>query len=113
MRFIKIIVLTLLMLAGHTATADFKTVARASEVRLSEFRLPASTNGIASFKACGACEMQNVSVNAQTQYRLNDQFVSLLELRRSLALVTDRGRKTVIVMHHLESDLITQISVKL
>jgi hypothetical protein len=44
---------------------------------------------------------------------LNDEFVSLPEMRRSLALVSNRDRKTVIVMHHLESDLITQISIKL
>lgn len=113
MRFIKLIVLAVFVLAGQTAMADFKTVTRANEVRLNEFRLPASVNGIASFKACGACGMQTVNVSTDTRYVLNDEFVSLPEMRRSLALVSNRDRKTVIVMHHLESDLITQISIKL
>ena len=113
MRFIKLIVLAVFVLAGQTAMADFKTVTRANEVRLNEFRLPASVNGIASFKACGTCGMQTVNVSTETRYVLNDEFVSLPEMRRSLALVSNRDRKTVIVMHHLESDLITQISIKL
>lgn len=113
MKLLRIMVLAALALTGHIATADFKTVERANEVRLSEFRLPASLNGIATFKPCGACDMQAVSVSAETRYRLNDQFVSLPEMRRLLATVSNRDRKTVIVMHHLESDLITQISVRL
>ena len=113
MRFIKLFVLAVFVFAGQAATADFKTVTRANEVRLNEFRLPASANGIASFKACGTCSMQTVNVNTETRYLLNNKDVSLSEMRRSLALVSNRDRKTVIVMHHLESDLITQISTKL
>ena len=113
MRFIKFFVLAAFLLAGQTAMADFKTVTRANEVRLNEFRLPASLNGIASFKACGACGMQTVNVNAATRYRINNEFVSLVEMRRSLAVVSNRDRRTIIVMHHLESDLITQISINL
>ncbi len=113
MKFTQLIVIATLMLAAQSAFAEFTTVTRASEVRLSEFRLPASANGIASFKPCSACDMKTVSVSADTRYRLNDQVVSLTDLRRSLATVSNRDRKTVIVMHHLESDLITQISIKL
>ena len=113
MKFIRFIAIATLMLAAQSAFAEFTTVTRASEVRLSEFSLPASVNGIASFKPCGACDMKTVSVNADTRYRLNDQTVSLSEMRRSLATVSNRDRKTVIVMHHLESNLITQISIKL
>lgn len=113
MKIIKVFVLAAFVFAGQSAMADFKTVTRANEVRLDEFRLPASVNGIASFKACGACAMQSVSVNAETRYLLNDEHVSLPDMRRSLALVSNRDLKTVIVMHHLESDLITQISVNL
>jgi len=113
MKFTKFIAIATLVLAASSAFAEFTTVTLASEVRLSEFRLPASVNGIASFKPCGACDMKAVSVNADTRYRLNDQVVTLPDMRRSLARVTNRNRKTVIVMHHLESDLITQISIKL
>ena len=113
MKFTQFIAIATLIVTAPSAFAEFATVTRASEVRLSEFRLPASVNGIASFKPCGACDMKTVSVNADTRYQLNDQFVSLPEIRHSLALVSNRDRKTVIVTHHLESDLITQISIKL
>ena len=113
MKFTQFIAIATLLLAAPSAFAEFTTVTRASEVRLSEFRLPASVNGIASFKPCGACDMKTVSVNADTRYRLNDQVVSLADMRRSLASATNRNRKIVMVMHHLESDLITQISIEL
>ena len=113
MKFTKLIAIATLLLAVPGAFAEFTIVAQASEVRLSEFRLPAAVNGIASFKPCGTCDMKPVSVNADTRYRLNDQVVSLADMRHSLASVTNRNRKAVIVMHHLESDLITQISIKL
>ena len=113
MKFTQLIAIATLILAAQSAFAEFTTVTRASEVRLSEFRLPAAANGIASFKPCGTCDMKTVSVNAETRYRLNDQFVSLSEMRRSLATVSNRDRKTTIVTHHLESNLITQISIEL
>jgi biopolymer transport protein ExbD len=113
MKFLQLIAIAILMLAAQSAFADFTTVTRASEVRLSEFRLPTSINGVASFKPCSACDVNTVSVSANTRYRLNDQLISLPDLRRSLATVSNRDRKTVVVMHHLESNLITQISIKL
>ena len=113
MKFIQLIAIATLILVAQSAFAEFTMVSQASEVRLSEFRLPSSINGIASFKPCGACDMKTVSVNADTRYQLNDQVVSLPDMRRPLASVTNRNRKAVIVVHHLESDLITQISIKL
>jgi hypothetical protein len=113
MRFTKFLAIATLLLAAPGAFAEFTTVTLASEVRLSEFRLPASVNGIATFKPCGACELKTVSVNADTRYRLNGQTVALPDMRRSLASVTNRNGKIVMVVHHLESDLITQISIRL
>jgi biopolymer transport protein ExbD len=113
MKYVQLIAIATLILVAQSALAEFTTVTRASEVRLSEFRLPASVNGIASFKPCAACDIKTVSVNAETRYRLNDQLISLPDLRRSLATVSNRDRKTVIVRHHLESNLITQISIRL
>ena len=109
MKFTRLIAIATLMLAAQSTLAEFTTITRANEVTLSEFRLPSSANGSASFKACSACDRQTVSVSAQTWYQLNDQFVSLPEMRRALALVSNRDSKTVIVRHHMESDLITQI----
>ncbi|MBT8091907.1 MAG: hypothetical protein KJN77_02655 [Gammaproteobacteria bacterium] len=102
-----------LLAISVSALADFKTLARASEVKLSEFRLPASANGIATFKSCRSCDTEVVNVSEKTTYRLNDRNVSLPELRQALATVSNRDRTTVLIMHQLDSDLITQISIRL
>lgn len=113
MKLLRILAVGVLLCISVSSLADFRTIVRANEVILSELQLPASVNGITSFKACGACGVQNVNVNAATRYELNGESVSLQDFRRALAIVTDRQRKTAIVMHHLESDLVTQISVRL
>ena len=113
MNLLKILAAGVLLTVSMSTLAEFKTITRANEVILSELQLPASANGITSFKSCGSCSVQVVNVSDATRYKLNDEFVSLAEFRRALAIVTDRQRKTAIVMHHLESDLVTQISVRL
>jgi hypothetical protein len=113
MNYFRIFTLSLALLVGQFAAADIKTITLASEISLSAFRVPASVNGVASFKKCESCEMQVVSVTRDTRYEFNRNVVTLQEFRRSLAPLTNRERKTVIVMHHLESDVITSISLNL
>lgn len=113
MKYLRILTIGFVLFASQFAAADIKTIILASEVSLSEFRTPASANGIASFKKCESCDVQNVSVTENTRYAINNRVVSLPDFRRSLSTVTNRERKTVIVMHHLESDVITSISITL
>jgi hypothetical protein len=113
MNTLRTFTICLALLISHLATADIKTIALASEVSLSEFRVPASVNGVASFKTCESCELQVVSVTSNTRYEINHRTVKLQEFRKSLSTVSNRDRKTVIVMHHLESDVITSISINL
>jgi hypothetical protein len=109
----KSFVLGLTLIVGHSAMAEPRTIALASEIALSEFRVPASANGVASFKACATCELQVVSVTGHTRYEINNRVVTLRDFRKSLSTVTNRERRTVIVKHHLESDVITSISINL
>ena len=113
MNFFRMLAVGALLAVSLSAQAEFKTITRANEVILSQLQLPASINGTTSFKSCGTCSRQTVSVNAATRYRLNGEFMPLADFRRELAVVTDRQRKAAIVMHHLETDLVTMISIRL
>lgn len=113
MRSTKTLLIIVALLASSAVFAEFRTIVRANEVILSELQLPASANGIVVFRGCGACDQKSVNVNAATQYVLNGRAVSLSEFRRALATVGNREDETAIVMHHLESDLVTRISVDL
>ena len=112
-RKFSIIAIAVAICAPGLALADMKTIARASEVMLSDFRAPAAENGIASFKACATCELQVVNVTPQTRYTINGKVVSLPDFRKRIALVQNRDKHVVVVKHHLESDVITSIAIYL
>ena len=95
------------------AAADFQTVSRAYEIALNNFSAPASHNAAAIFRQCDDCESHRVKVTPDTQYRINDQSVTLKEFRKSIFKIRNRSAETIIVLHHLESDTIEQILVTL
>jgi len=113
MRLLRIFALSLALFIGQFAAAVPKTITLANEVSLSEFRPPASLNGIVSFKTCASCELQVIAVTQNTRYSINNRTVKLQDFRQALSGVTNRERETVIVMHHLESDVVTSISINL
>ena len=98
---------------AQASVAEIRTITLAHEVILSDFRAPASNNGIVSFKPCRSCDRQNVDVNDATSYLLNRKNVTLAAFRQALHSVRDREHEVVIVMHHLESDTVSSISVNL
>ena len=95
------------------AAADFQTVSEAYEISLSNFSAPSSHNAAAIFRQCDECDSHRVRVTVNTQYRINDQTVTLKEFRESIFRVRNRAAETVIVLHHLESDTVEQILVTL
>lgn len=97
----------------QAATADFTTVERAYEVPLSLFRSPATSAGSATFRECPNCDLQTVRVNAQTRYMINNEALDLADFRRALAGIGDRDSRSVIVLHHLELDTTTSITLNL
>ena len=111
MKLLQTILIGILLSSAAPASADFKTIALASEVALSDLTSPASENGIVSFRKCPDCEVQTVRVTEQTRYVVDGKSVELADFRKRIALVNDRERATAIVMHHLESDTVTSISV--
>jgi hypothetical protein len=113
MNYWKGLVLGIALVAGNIAIADITTIVRAHEISLSDFRAPASVNGMVSFKNCESCDVRLVNVTSTTQYLLNNRSVTLPQFRKRLSTVQDRNVETVIVMHHIESDVVTSISINL
>lgn len=113
MKSLKILLLLVALSCTSVTLADFTTIELASEVRLSDFRLPQSPNDAASFKTCSDCKRQFVSVTFDTRYYVNGKPVDLADFRRRVSLVQDRDEEMVIVRHHLEDDVLTAISINL
>ncbi len=96
-----------------SATADFTTITEAYEVAVSDMRLPRNTGGTLTFRQCADCEAQTLLVNSRTRYVLNDRDVELAEFKERLTLVKRPRDATATVMHHLESNTITAVMIRL
>jgi hypothetical protein len=105
----KLLALVLLGLS-LTAAADFMTITEAYEVNSGDMRLPRSTGGTLTFKQCSECDSQTLLVNSRTRYVIDGRDVELTEFKERMAGVRD---ESVTVLHHLESNTITAIKVRL
>lgn len=110
---IRALFITILLTLSFSASADFKTIQRAYEVNLSTFNVPVTHNGVISFKECETCESISARLTGQTQFIINGKAVELKEFRKQVFQVRDRSKEWVTVLHHLEADTVTSISVTL
>jgi hypothetical protein len=109
----KLILLVAAILIGGQAGADFKTVARAYEVPLSELSLPISSSGMVSFRQCDSCERLSVRVSPGTRFLVNDQSLSLDEFRNAVRYASNAANRAVTVLRDLDSDTILEIRTTL
>ncbi len=110
MKFKVLIAATLVGLALPVA-AQFRTVEEAYEVRLSDLRLPRNDGGTVAYKPCDSCPYQTKRVSSDAQWVFDGKTMSLDKFRRSLVSIADRENTAVTVLHHLESDRVTRVSV--
>lgn len=108
---IRTLLAALLVCLSVPAAADFVLVSKAYEVTLSELRLPGTANGTVTFRECETCDWHTIRVNAATRYEVNDQPLTLEDLRKGLEDVRNPSAVPVTVLHHLESDTIKAIRV--
>jgi len=95
------------------ATADFVTAQQAYEVALSEIRLPRSENGTIAYKECSTCQIRTTRVDGDTRWLINGKAVSLKKFREATSRVADRDKEAISVLHHLERNRVTAVSVYL
>ncbi len=112
MRIRKLLVLVLLGLS-FAAVADFRTITEVYEIDLTNLRLPGTEGGTLAIKECDECDVQTLRVSAGTRYVLNHRDVTLVEFKKAISRVRNREDVIVDVAHHLESDSVTKVMVKL
>jgi len=108
----KLLALALLGLS-LSAAADFTTLTAGYEVAIGDLRLPRSTGGTLTFRRCVDCELETLRVNSKTRYVLNDRDLELAEFREEIKSVRNKKKEGATVMHHLESNTITAVMVRL
>ncbi len=112
MKFKAMIAVIALALAAPVF-AQITTIALAHEVNLNDVRFPQSTSGTIGFRPCAECEYTTKRVSGDTRWMLNGKAVTLREFREGLAYITNRNSEIVTIVHHLEEDRITEVSVYL
>ncbi len=112
MQIRRLLVLTILGLS-LTATADFRTTMEVYEIDFVNVRLPGTEGGTISIKHCNDCESELLRVTAATRYIVNGKDVRLMDFRRSLSSLRNRGDVIIDVFHDLESNTVTRVRVKL
>jgi hypothetical protein len=110
---LKLLITAALLGLALPAAADFKLVQDAYEVALSDLRLPRANGGTIAFKECDTCEYRRLRVGSDMRYRLNGKDVTLKQFREAMATVEDRKGEAVTVLHHLERNQVTAVSVNL
>ena len=110
---LKLFIATLALCLALPVSADFTTIEQAYEVALSDIRLPRSENGTIAYKECSTCKFMTKRVDANTRWLLNGKAVPLKKFREAVDRVTDRNNEAVSVLHHLEINRVTAVSVYL
>jgi len=109
----KLLIATAMIGLALPAAADFTTVQLAYEVALSEVRLPRIENGTIAFKECEDCDYKTKRVSANIRYLVDGRSVSLSKFRQMTDRVVDRDNEAVTILHHLEDNRVTKVSVYL
>jgi len=110
---LKVLITAAFLSLALPAAADFKQVQDAYEVALSDLRLPRANGGTIAFKECDKCEYKRIRVGSDMRYRLNGKDVTLKKFREAMATVENREDEAVTVLHHLERNQVTAVSVYL
>jgi hypothetical protein len=96
-----------------SAVAGITTITEAYEVAVGDLRLPRNEGGTLAFKQCADCEPQTVRVTQRTRFVINGRGLELKDFKKSFSQIRNRADGIVIVLHHLESDTVTSVSMTL
>ena len=118
---IRILIATTLLLGAavhaeedrYAGRVDDPIISQAYETSVADFRPPLSVNGGIALRECDGCEPITIRVDAETRYVVNGKTVSLKDFRKAIFRVRDRSNTPMGVLHHLETDRVTLITVNL
>ncbi len=110
MKFMTLIAAFALSLA-LPAAAEFTTIQEGYEVTLDSVRLPHSESGTIAFKTCDECPYQTKRMAADASWGINGKATTFKEFKLRVSTLTDPNEPTVTVLHHLEKDVVTRVSI--
>lgn len=111
---LKSLFLTLTLAAlSCTALADMRTVTKAFEVGIGDFRAPGAANGTLAMRPCVGCDFETLRVTTQTRYTINGEVVTLNDFRLALQQTTSRSKSIIVVSHNVDTDTVKAVSVRL
>lgn len=108
-----ILSIALLLCAQLSLAGPHEVISEAYELTLETFEAPATLNGSAAFRACDECQRQRARTTPATKYKLGGKVVDFAEFREAIRRVSDRDSASVTLVHHLESDTVVSIDVRI
>jgi len=101
-------------LASGALSADIVTTHAVHELDLRDVTLPATANGVLSFRKCDDCDIVSLRASAGTQYLLNGEAVELSDLRNAVMRAANRSDDPgALVKHALANDALIYVKVDL
>lgn len=106
----KMIIAALVLVISNTAAADFVTIQDAYEIALDNVRLPHVESGTIAFRKCDDCPYETKRLASGVAWRINGKDTTF---RKFIAQVSElyRDDEIITVLHHLEHDNVTRVSV--
>ena len=92
--------------------AELRTITEVYEVDMADVRLPTIEGGTVSFKTCDECEFRTLRVRGGARFVLNGKDVTLKKFTMAVSNVTNREDLIIDVFHHLESNTVTALMVR-
>ena len=93
------------------AAAQMHTVSESYELTLGDLLVPQAEGGTLSFRFCGSCPLKTKRTTANTQWIVNGRSLTLADFRLEVARMPNHSNIDARVLHHLENDRITKVTV--
>lgn len=110
---LKVLIAAALLSLTLPAAADFQTVSRAYEVKLSNVTVPTSQNGRVLFKQCDDCDIESARLTPNTDFVVNGRSVRFEKFRIVAKESNNADTVPVTVLHHLETGNVVRVSLTL
>ncbi len=107
----KVLIAAIIFALSLPVAAEWERPQQSHEARLSELRLPQNEAGTVGFKPCEDCAYVVKRVDANTEWVLDGQAMSLSKFKRNLRRITDREATPVTVVENFEVNRVTRVSV--
>ncbi|MFQ5609941.1 MAG: hypothetical protein ACE5F8_06695 [Woeseiaceae bacterium] len=108
---IRILITALALTLALPATAElFERITEGYEVSLSDVRLPHTDGGSIGYKPCADCEYRTTRVAVDARWSINGKAMTLRKFRERVASLRDPDNYAATVTHHIESNVIIEVS---